>query len=118
MMVRWRDIHSIFNIAGLGIVSVCRVGREAESAMRRSNEVLHVSDAIGIEGYLDDLCDKVSEVYVATLREGEERLSGYNRIAAMVIEAALLVDSAEHLKSITCQNEPAGGQAAGCLSPE
>jgi hypothetical protein len=49
-------------IVGLGIVSVRQVTREAEGAMRRSNEILYVSDAIGIEGYLHDLCDKVSEV--------------------------------------------------------
>ena len=76
-------------IVGLGIVSVRQVTREAESAMRRSNEILYVSDAIGIHGYLQELCEKVTEVYVSILREGEERLSKYNRIAAMVIEAAL-----------------------------
>ena len=57
--------------------------------MRRSNEILYASDAIGIHSYLQELCGKVTEVYVSTLREGEERLSKYNRIAAMVIEAAL-----------------------------
>lgn len=76
-------------IVGLGIVSVRQVTREAESAMRRSNEVLYVSDAIGIDTYLQELCEKVTEAYVSTLREGEGRLSKYNRIAAMVIEAAL-----------------------------
>jgi hypothetical protein len=54
---------------------VRQVTREAESATRRSNEVLYVSDAIGVEGYLHDLYDKVNEAYVCTLREGEERLS-------------------------------------------
>lgn len=76
-------------IAGLGIVSVRQVTREAESAMRRSTEIFYASDAIGIDGYLAGLCPKVTEVYVSTLREGEDRLSKYNRIAAMVIEAAL-----------------------------
>jgi hypothetical protein len=76
-------------IVGLGIVSVRQVTREAESAMRRSNEVLYASDAIGIHGYLQELCGKVTEVYVSTLREGEDRLSKYNRIAALVIDAAL-----------------------------
>jgi uncharacterized protein YabN with tetrapyrrole methylase and pyrophosphatase domain len=76
-------------IVGLGIVSVRQLTREAESAMRRSNEVLYASDAIGIQDYLQELCGKVTEVYVSTLREGEDRLSKYNRIAAMVIEAAL-----------------------------
>jgi tetrapyrrole methylase family protein / MazG family protein len=76
-------------IVGLGIVSVRQVTREAEAAMRRSTEILYASDAIGIDSYLQELCGKVTEVYVSTLREDEERLSKYNRIAAMVIEAAL-----------------------------
>ena len=38
-------------IAGLGIVSVRQVTREAESAMRRSTEIFYASDAIGIDGY-------------------------------------------------------------------
>lgn len=76
-------------IVGLGIVSVRQVTREAESAMRRSTEIFYASDAIGIHGYLSDLCPKVTEIYVSTLREGEDRLSKYNRIAATVIEAAL-----------------------------
>jgi uncharacterized protein YabN with tetrapyrrole methylase and pyrophosphatase domain len=76
-------------IVGLGIMSVRQVTREAESAMRRSTEILYASDAIGIHSYLEGLCPKVTEVYVTTLREGEDRLSKYNRIAAMVIEAAL-----------------------------
>jgi uncharacterized protein YabN with tetrapyrrole methylase and pyrophosphatase domain len=76
-------------LVGLGIVSVRQVTREAESAMRRSKEILYASDAIGIYDYLHDLCENVTEVYVSTLREGEERLSKYNQIAARVIEAAL-----------------------------
>ena len=76
-------------IVGLGIVSVRQITREVESAMRRSNEILYASDAIGIEDHLKTLCANVTEVYVSTLREGEERLSKYNRIAAIVIEAAL-----------------------------
>jgi uncharacterized protein YabN with tetrapyrrole methylase and pyrophosphatase domain len=76
-------------IVGLGIVSVRQITREAESAMRRSNEILYASDAIGIDDYLRQLCEKVTEVYVSTLREGEDRLSKYNRIAATVLEAAL-----------------------------
>lgn len=76
-------------IVGLGIVSVRQVTREAEAAMRRSTEILYASDAIGIADYLHGLCGKVTEVYVSTLREKQERLSKYNRIAAMVIEAAL-----------------------------
>jgi uncharacterized protein YabN with tetrapyrrole methylase and pyrophosphatase domain len=57
--------------------------------MRRSREILYVSDAIGIEGFLSDLCPKVTEVYVSTLVEGQGRLAKYNAIAARVIEAAL-----------------------------
>jgi uncharacterized protein YabN with tetrapyrrole methylase and pyrophosphatase domain len=76
-------------IVGLGIVSVRQITREAESAMRRSNEILYASDAIGIDDYLHQLCETVTEVYASTLREGEDRLSKYNRIAAMVLEAAL-----------------------------
>jgi uncharacterized protein YabN with tetrapyrrole methylase and pyrophosphatase domain len=76
-------------IVGLGIVSVRQVTREAESAMRRSTEIFYASDAIGIETYLADLCPTVTEIYVSTLREGEDRLSKYNRIAATVLEAAL-----------------------------
>jgi uncharacterized protein YabN with tetrapyrrole methylase and pyrophosphatase domain len=57
--------------------------------MRRSTEILYASDAIGIADYLHGLCGKVTEVYVSTLREKQERLSKYNRIAAMVTEAAL-----------------------------
>ena len=76
-------------IVGLGIMSVRQVTREAEAAMRRSTEILYASDAIGIEDYLRGLGGKVTEVYVSTLREKEDRLSKYNRIAAMVIEAAL-----------------------------
>ena len=74
---------------GLGIVSVRQLTREAESAMRESNEVLYASDAIGIEGHLRTLCDRVTEVYVSTLSEGEERLPKYNKIAARVLDAAL-----------------------------
>ena len=76
-------------VVGLGIVSVRQLTREAESAMRESNEVLYASDAIGIEGHLRTLCDRVTEVYVSTLSEGEERLPKYNKIAARVLDAAL-----------------------------
>jgi uncharacterized protein YabN with tetrapyrrole methylase and pyrophosphatase domain len=76
-------------IVGLGIVSVRQITREAESAMRRSNEILYVSDAIGIEGFLADLCPRVTEVYVSTLVEGQGRLAKYNAIAARVLETAL-----------------------------
>jgi siroheme synthase len=76
-------------IVGLGIVSVRQITHEADLAMRKSKEILYVSDAIGIEDYLHELCENVTEVYVATLREDEERLSKYNQIAATVIEAAL-----------------------------
>ena len=76
-------------VVGLGIVSVRQLTREAESAMRQSREVLYASDAIGIEGHLRTLCDRVTEVYVSTLSEGEERLPKYNKIAARVLDAAL-----------------------------
>jgi hypothetical protein len=76
-------------IVGLGIVSVRQITREAEAAMRRSREIFYASDAIGIEDYLAQLCPTVTEIYVSTLREGEDRLSKYNRIAATVLEAAL-----------------------------
>lgn len=76
-------------IVGLGIVSVRQITREAESAMRSSNEILYASDAIGIDDFLRQLCERVTEVYVSTLREGEDRRSKYDRIAALVLEAAL-----------------------------
>jgi hypothetical protein len=57
--------------------------------MRRSTEILYVSDAIGIEGFLAGLSPTVTEVYVSTLVEGEGRLAKYNAIAASVLEAAL-----------------------------
>lgn len=41
-------------VVGLGIVSVRQITREAESALRRSTEILYASDAIGIADYLGD----------------------------------------------------------------
>ncbi len=83
-----RDAFDLY-VVGLGIVSVRQVTREAESAMRRSNEIFYASDAIGIEDYLHSLCENVTEIYVFTLKEGEARLPKYNLIAAKVLEAAL-----------------------------
>jgi uncharacterized protein YabN with tetrapyrrole methylase and pyrophosphatase domain len=76
-------------VVGLGIVSVRQVTREAESAMRRSSQIFYACDAIGIHDYLAELSPIVTEIYASTLREGEDRLSKYNRIAATVLEAAL-----------------------------
>jgi len=91
MIQKAPGVHGPYDlyVVGLGIVSVRQVTRESESAMRRSTQIFYASDAIGIDTYLADLCPTVTEIYVSTLREGEDRLSKYNRIAATVLEAAL-----------------------------
>jgi uncharacterized protein YabN with tetrapyrrole methylase and pyrophosphatase domain len=83
-----KDAFDLY-IVGLGIVSVRQITREGEAAIRRSNETLYVSDALGIEHFLKQLCSKVTEVYASTLQEDEDRLSKYNAIAARVIDAAM-----------------------------
>ena len=80
------DIHVI----GLGIDSVQQLTREAEQAIRASNEVLYLDTGVATRRYLESRCKSVTSLFEQSYEEGGHRLNAYHRMAARVVEAALL----------------------------
>jgi hypothetical protein len=76
-------------IAGLGIATACQVTREVEQAIRASREVLYLDTGVATRRYLDGLCARVTSLYEDTYFEERSRDSGYRRLAARVVAAAL-----------------------------
>lgn len=76
-------------IIGTGIIPAFHLTREAEAAIRHSNEVLYVDKSFGVEELLSSLCPRLTDLHAASYREGVARLDAYRTMAARVIEAAL-----------------------------
>lgn len=76
-------------IVGTGIIPAFHLTKEAEYAIRTSNEVLFVDKSFGSTEFLKSLCPNVTDLSAASYREGEERIDAYRNMASMVIEAAL-----------------------------
>jgi uncharacterized protein YabN with tetrapyrrole methylase and pyrophosphatase domain len=76
-------------ILGLGILNIDHVTREAERALRRSNEVLYLDTGVATQTWLESLCPKVTPLFSENYVERGARLSGYHHMAAKVLEAAL-----------------------------
>jgi len=75
-------------IAGLGVSTAAQVTREVEQAIRASREVLYLDTGVATREYLSGLCPRVTSLYEETYSEERRRESGYERMAARVIEAA------------------------------
>ena len=79
------DIH----IVGLGVLNIDQLTREAELAMRRSNEVLFVDTGVATQTYLASLCPRITALFDASYEPTGHRLNAYHRMAARVLDAAL-----------------------------
>ena len=79
------EIH----IVGLGVSSVSQVTREAEHAIRASNEVLYLDTGVATRRFLEDRCTRVTSLHNISYRECDHRLNAYYHMAATVIEAAM-----------------------------
>lgn len=79
------DIH----IVGLGVLNVDQITREAERAIRRSNEVLYVDVGIATRTHLESLCPRVTSLFETSYTETGRRLNAYHHMAARVLDAAL-----------------------------
>lgn len=76
-------------IVGTGIIPALHLTREAEAAMRRSNEVLYIDKSFGSEEFLKSLCPNITDLHAVSYRESEQRIDAYRKMAALVIDAAL-----------------------------
>lgn len=76
-------------IIGLGVSSVHQITREAEQAIRASNEVLYLDTGVATRRYLEARCARVTSLHESSYREGGHRLNAYYHMAAAVVEAAL-----------------------------
>ncbi len=80
--------YQIF-IVGTGVIPGLHLTREAEAAIKGSNEVLYVDKSFGIEELLGKLCVKITDLHTVSYREGEGRLDAYRTMASLVVDAAL-----------------------------
>jgi len=76
-------------IVGLGIMGVRQITREVDNVLRRSREVLFIDQGFGVEDYLAQACDRVTDLFPISYRELDPRINAYDRIAAQVLRAAL-----------------------------
>jgi len=76
-------------IVGLGIMGVRQITREVESVLRRSREILFVDPGFGVQEYLAQACEKVTDLVPMSYQEGDPRINAYDRMATAVLEAAL-----------------------------
>jgi hypothetical protein len=76
-------------IAGLGVTTAGQVTREVEQAIRASREVLYLDTGLATRPYLAGLCPRLTSLYEENYFEERSRSSGYQQMAARVIEAAL-----------------------------
>ena len=79
------DIH----IVGLGIMSVEQMTRQAEEAIRRSNEVLYLDTGPQTRQHLEKICARTTPLFESAYVEDENRLNAYRDIAARVVDSAL-----------------------------
>lgn len=80
--------YDIF-IVGTGVIPGLHLTREAEAAIRGSNEVLYVDKSFGIAELLGRLSPRITDLHVVSYREGTGRLDAYRMMASLVVEAAL-----------------------------
>jgi precorrin-3B methylase len=76
-------------IVGTGVIPGLHLTREAEAAIRGSNEVLYVDKSFGIQDVLGRLSSRLTDLHAASYREGTGRLDAYRTMASLVVEAAL-----------------------------
>lgn len=74
-------------IAGLGVRAVDQVTREVERALRASREVLYLDAGVATKAYLEGLCPRVTSLFAYS--QERPRLSAYEHMAVLVIQAAL-----------------------------
>lgn len=84
---RMQKLFDIY-IAGLGIMSVRHITREAEEAIKVSKQVFFVDPGFGVEEFLQTLCSKTTNL-LPHYRVGVDRKLTYKAMATQVIEAAL-----------------------------
>lgn len=75
-------------IAGLGLQTVAQLTREVEVAIRSSREVLYLDTGVATRPLLQTLCPRVTSLYDVYSEQGG-RVSAYEHMAALVVEAAL-----------------------------
>lgn len=85
LLARPVDIY----IIGTGITPGLHLTREAEAALRSSNEVLYVDKSFGIAELLQKYCQTLSDLHQFAYQEGSNRLEAYRSMAAKVVESAL-----------------------------
>jgi precorrin-3B methylase len=76
-------------IAGLGIVGVHQISREAEETIRRCRQTFVVDSGFGIISYLKNICPKVTSL-LPLYEKGKSRLMIYRQMAAEVVNAAIV----------------------------
>lgn len=77
-------------IIGTGVIPGAHLTREAEAAIRSSNEVLFVDKSFGIEELLASVgAKKITDLHAVSYREGDNRLDAYRAMASLVVDAAL-----------------------------
>lgn len=75
-------------VAGLGLQTVAQLTREVEAAIRSSREVLYLDAGVATRTVLETLCPRVTSLYDSYV-QGGPRVSAYEHMAALVIDAAL-----------------------------
>jgi hypothetical protein len=75
-------------IAGLGIVGVHQISREAEETIRRCRQTFVVDSGFGVFSYLKGICPEVTSL-LPLYEEGKSRLAIYREMAAEVVNAAI-----------------------------
>src|SRR3954463_9070620 len=83
--------YSPFDIAilGLGIVGVHQITREAEETICRCRHTFVIDGGFGVVPYLKTICPEVTSL-LPFYQRGKERLPTYRRMAAEVINAAIV----------------------------
>ena len=80
---------SDIRIVGLGISSIQQITREADDAIRSSNEVFYLDTGVATRQFMEERCDRVTSLYEESYVEGGHRLNAYYHMAAAVIDAAI-----------------------------
>jgi uncharacterized protein YabN with tetrapyrrole methylase and pyrophosphatase domain len=75
-------------IAGLGIIGVHQLTREAEETIRRCRQTFVVDSGFGVVPYLQRICGTVTDL-APLYQRGKNRLDTYRQMAAQVVNAAL-----------------------------
>ncbi len=76
-------------VVGLGISCTEHLTPEADRALRRANEVLFVDTGVATRAFLEQRCERVTDLYAEGYVEGVDRVQTYHHMAARVVAAAL-----------------------------